>query len=46
MVVSARLGHATVAMTLNTYSHILPSMQQEAAATLARLITAQPVQAS
>jgi integrase len=45
-IVSARLGHSTVAMTLNTYSHILPSMQQEAADTLARLVTVQPVQAS
>jgi integrase len=31
-VVQERLGHSTVAMTLDVYSHVLPSMQQEAAA--------------
>ena len=31
-VVSERLGHATVSFTLDTYSHLLPSMQAEAAA--------------
>jgi integrase len=30
-VVSERLGHATVHMTLDTYSHILPTLQREAA---------------
>ena len=30
-VVSERLGHATVSITLDTYSHVLPNMQQEAA---------------
>jgi len=30
-VVQERLGHSTVAMTLDVYSHVLPSMQQEAA---------------
>lgn len=39
-IVSERLGHSTVAMTLNTYCHVLPAMQQEAADTLARLVTA------
>lgn len=29
-VVQERLGHSTIAMTLDTYSHILPSMQKEA----------------
>lgn len=29
-VVSERLGHADVALTLNTYSHVLPSMQENA----------------
>jgi len=27
----ARLGHASVAITLDTYSHVLPSLQQQAA---------------
>lgn len=30
-VVAERLGHSTVKMTLDTYSHVLPSMQKEAA---------------
>jgi integrase len=30
-VVSERLGHATVSITLDLYSHVLPSMQEEAA---------------
>jgi integrase len=31
-VVSERLGHASIGITLDTYSHVLPAMQQEAAA--------------
>ena len=31
-VVSERLGHASVAFTSDTYSHVLPHMQDEAAA--------------
>jgi integrase len=31
-VVSERLGHATVSITLDTYSHAIPAMQEEAAA--------------
>jgi integrase len=30
-VVSERLGHASVSITLDVYSHVLPNMQQEAA---------------
>jgi integrase len=30
-VVQERMGHSTIAMTLDVYSHVLPSMQQEAA---------------
>ena len=30
-IVSERLGHASIGITLDTYSHVLPSMQQEAA---------------
>lgn len=30
-VVSERLGHPTVGITLDTYSHVLPGMQEEAA---------------
>jgi integrase len=31
-IVSERLGHATVGITLDTYSHAIPSLQKEAAA--------------
>ncbi|MDP8929660.1 MAG: site-specific integrase [Actinomycetota bacterium] len=37
-VVSERLGHANVGVTLDTYSHVLPSMDEQAAAVVARLI--------
>ena len=37
-VVSERLGHASIAITLDTYSHVLPNMQAEAAEQVARLI--------
>jgi integrase len=30
-IVSERLGHATVGLTLDVYSHVLPDMQTEAA---------------
>jgi integrase len=33
-VVSERLGHATTGITLDTYSHVLPGMQEDAAAKL------------
>lgn len=33
-VVSERLGHASIALTLDTYSHVLPSMQEASAAKL------------
>jgi integrase len=36
-VVSERLGHASVGITLDTYSHVLPSMQTEAARAFDRL---------
>jgi integrase len=36
-VVSERLGHATIAITLDTYSHAIPAMQEEAAALIAGL---------
>jgi integrase len=32
-VVQERLGHANIQLTLDTYSHVLPSMQQDAATT-------------
>jgi integrase len=37
-VLSERLGHATVAITLDTYSHAIPAMQEEAATRIAELV--------
>jgi integrase len=37
-VVSERLGHATIAITMDTYSHVLPGLDERAAATVAQLI--------
>jgi integrase len=39
-IVSERLGHSTVAITLDTYSHCIPSMQREAAEVIARFLPA------
>jgi integrase len=33
-VVQERLGHANIQLTLDTYSHVLPSMQEDAATTI------------
>lgn len=33
-IVSERLGHANVSITLDTYSHVLPTMQKQAAAAI------------
>jgi integrase len=41
-VVSERLGHSSVAFTLDTYAHVIPGMQPEAAALLSDLIFAAP----
>jgi integrase len=37
-VVSERLGHANIAITMDTYSHVLPGLDAQAASTVARLI--------
>jgi integrase len=37
-VVSERLGHSSIVLTLDTYSHVLPSMQQAATDKLERLL--------
>ena len=37
-VVSEQLGHATIALTLDTYSHVIPSLQQEAAGVIAAAV--------
>ena len=37
-VVSELLGHSQIAITLDTYSHVLPDMQREATVALDRLL--------
>ena len=37
-VVSERLGHASITLTLDTYSHVLPSMQQAASDKLEKML--------
>ena len=36
--VSERLGHATIAITLDVYSHVIPGMDAQAANAVASLI--------
>jgi integrase len=37
-VVSERLGHSTITLTMDTYSHVLPTMQQKATARLETML--------
>jgi len=37
-VVSEMLGHASIAITLDLYSHVLPDMQREATAAMERAL--------
>jgi integrase len=37
-VVSERLGHSTIGITMDTYTHVLPNMQKEAALQFEQLI--------
>lgn len=37
-VVSERLGHSTIVLTLDTYSHVLPTMQEKATARLEKML--------
>jgi integrase len=41
-VVSERLGHSTITLTLDTYSHVLPTMQQRAAEKMGRILGYRP----
>jgi integrase len=45
-VVSERLGHASIAFTLDTYAHVLPGMQAEAAEIVAALVVERPTSVS
>jgi integrase len=38
LVVSERLGHSSVAFTLDVYSHSVPSLQEDAAQRVAQLV--------
>jgi len=40
-VVSERLGHSTVSITLDTYSHVIPSIQEDAAKRASELVFAE-----
>ncbi len=37
-IVSERLGHASITLTLDTYSHVLPNMQETATEKLEKLM--------
>jgi integrase len=37
-VVQERLGHSSISVTLDTYSHAIPALQEEAAAKVSRLL--------
>lgn len=37
-VVQERLGHSDISITLQTYSHVVPGMQEEAASLVASLV--------
>ena len=37
-IVQERPGHSDISLTLNTYSHVLPSMQEEAAEKVVELL--------
>ncbi len=37
-IVSERLGHASIAITLDTYSHVLPGLQEAAAERFDRML--------
>jgi integrase len=38
-IVSEMLGHATIAITLDTYSHVFPTMQESAASAMEDALT-------
>ena len=33
-----RLGHSQISLTMNTYTHVMPAMQADAAAKMERLL--------
>ncbi len=45
-IVSERLGHSSVSFTLDTYGHVMPGQQADAAEAAAALLTGKPVEQS
>ncbi len=45
-VVMEILGHSQISLTMDTYSHVIPGLQEEAAAKMQTLLTAGPDQSS
>jgi hypothetical protein len=43
-IAAERLGHSDITVTLRTYSHVMPGLQQEAAEALDQLVGAIPVE--
>ncbi len=41
-VVQERLGHSQISVTMDTYSHVLPTMQREAASKMDAVLCAKP----
>ena len=41
-IVQERLGHASIGLTLDTYSHVVPGLQEAAAAGFDKMIAAVP----
>jgi len=44
-IVQERLGHANIRITLDTYSHVLPDMQESAAELVASIVAAADAEA-
>ncbi len=42
-VIAERLGHSTIVLTLDTYSHVLPSMQQDTTNELEQILFAKKI---
>ena len=45
-IVSERLGHSSVSITLDTYSHVLPGMQETAALAFEEALGKSPLEIS
>ena len=45
-IVQERLGHSTIAMTLDVYSHVTPGLQEAAAENFDKLLNPEPENAA